>query len=128
VGLSAYPMGHDDPGEGESRLQQLAQEIVGLGLSVVLDVGFAAKIEHDLFRSVLVGVGLELHFLEVPVDELWRRIEARNSKPPADRSPIRRAQLDDWAALSRRPMLPSLRRRRRMVTRPNWRYVNRRSH
>ena len=103
MGLSAHPMGHDDPGEGEYRLQQLAQEIVGLGLSVVLDVGFAAKIEHDLFRSVLVGVGLELHFLEVPVDELWRRIEARNGEPPWDSYPIHRADFDGWLRVFQAP-------------------------
>jgi len=80
-------------------LWQLAQEIVRLGLSVVLDFGFAARIERDQVRSVAraLGVGVELHFLDVPVAELWRRIEARNSKPPWDRAPIRRAHLDEWA-------------------------------
>jgi predicted kinase len=50
-----------------------------------------------------LGVGVELHFLEVPVDELWRRIDARNSKPPWDSAPIRRAHLDEWAALFQAP-------------------------
>jgi predicted kinase len=56
-------------------------------------------------RSVArdLGVGVELHFLEVPVDELWRRIDARNSKPPWDSAPIRRAHLDEWAALFQAP-------------------------
>ena len=86
-------------------LWQLAQEIVRLGLSVVLDFGFAARIERDQVRSVArgLGVGVELHFLDVPVDELWRRIEARNSKPPWDSAPIRRAHLDEWAAFFQAP-------------------------
>ena len=55
-------------------------------LSVVLDFGLWARIERDEMRSVArgLGVGVELHFLDVPIDELWRRIEARNSEPPWD--------------------------------------------
>jgi predicted kinase len=87
------------------QLWQLAQEIVRLGLSVVLDFGFAARIERDQVRSVArdLGVGIELHFLEVPVGELWRRIEARNSKPPWDSAPIRRTHLDEWVAVFQTP-------------------------
>lgn len=87
------------------QLWQLAQEIVRLGLSVVLDFGFAARIERDLVRSVArdLGVGVELHFLDLPVDELWHRIKARNSKPPWDSAPIRRTHLDEWAALFQPP-------------------------
>jgi predicted kinase len=86
-------------------LWQLAQEIVSLGLSVVLDFGFAARIERDEVRSVArgLGVGVELHFLDVPLDELWRRIEARNSNPPWDSAPISRADLDEWASLFQAP-------------------------
>ena len=87
------------------KLWQLAQEIVRLGLDVVLDFGFAARIERDQVRSVArrLGVGVELHFLDVPVDELWRRIEARNAKPPWDSAPIRRDHLDEWAASFQAP-------------------------
>ncbi|MET0692350.1 MAG: AAA family ATPase [Propionibacteriaceae bacterium] len=86
-------------------LWQLAQEIVRLGLSVVLDFGFAARIERDQVRSVAreLGVGVELHFLDVPVDELWRRIEDRNTKPPWDSAPIRREHLDEWSGLFQTP-------------------------
>ena len=69
------------------QLWQLAQEILRLGLSVVLDFGVSLRIERDQMRSVArgLGVGVELHFLDVPVHELWRRIEARSSEPPWDR-------------------------------------------
>jgi len=43
-----------------------------------------------------LGVGVELHFLEVPAEELWRRLEIRNSAPPWDSQPIGRADLDEW--------------------------------
>jgi predicted kinase len=82
----------------ERELWRLAREILGLGLSVVLDFGLWARIERDEMRSAarVLGVGVELHVLDVPVDELWRRIDARNSQPPWDRHPIRRIELDGW--------------------------------
>ncbi|MDN5856304.1 MAG: ATP-binding protein, partial [Actinomycetia bacterium] len=69
-----------------------------LGLSVVLDFGLWARIERDEIRSVArgLGVGVELHYLDVPTDELWRRVQARNSKPPWDSYPIGRADFDGW--------------------------------
>jgi hypothetical protein len=48
-------------------------------------------------------VGVELHYLEVPADELWRRIEVRNSAPPWDGEPITRADLDEWVAIFQAP-------------------------
>src|SRR3954466_10975242 len=80
----------------ERELWRLAQQILRLGLSVVLDFGLWARIERDEMRSTGrgLGVGVELHFLEVPADELWQRIETRNSKPPWDSYPIRRADFD----------------------------------
>ena len=84
----------------ERELWQLAQEILRLGLSVVLDFGLWARSERDEMRSVArgLGVGVELHSLDVPAAELWRRIDARNSQSPWDNHPIRRADLDGWLA------------------------------
>jgi len=82
----------------EQQLWRLAREILSLGGSVVLDFGLWARVERDEMRSVAraLGVGVELHYLDVPTDELWRRIEARNSAPPWDDEPIGRADLDEW--------------------------------
>ncbi len=89
----------------EHELWQLAQEILRLDLSVVLDFGLWARIERDEMRSVArgLGVGVELHHLDVPADELWRRIDARNAHPPWDSHPIRRADLDGWLPLFQAP-------------------------
>ena len=89
----------------EHELWRLAQEILSLGLSVVLDFGLCARSERDEMRSAARGLGVdvELHYLDVPTDELWRRIEARNSKPPWDRYPIRRADLDRWQRVFQAP-------------------------
>lgn len=89
----------------EHELWQLAQQILRLGLSVVLDFGLWARSERDEMRSVArsLGVGVELHYLDVPVEELWRRIDARNPQPPWDSHPIRRTDLDGWIRLFAAP-------------------------
>jgi predicted kinase len=105
------------PGAGKTTLaRQLAADrsavcltkdewLTALGLSVVLDFGLWARIERDEMRSVArdIGVGVELHYLEVSTDELWRRIQARNSQPPWDSYTIRRADLDGWLLLFQAP-------------------------
>jgi predicted kinase len=89
----------------EHELWLLAQEILRLGLSVALDFGLWARIERDEMRSVArgLGVGVELHYLAVPPDELWRRIQDRNSRPPWDSQPISRADLDGWLRIFEAP-------------------------
>lgn len=89
----------------ERELWRLAQEVLRLGLSVVLDFGLWARIERDDFRSAArsLGVGVELHYLGASTDELWQRIEARNAEPPWDGAPISRAHLDEWAAIFQAP-------------------------
>ena len=89
----------------EQELWRLAQEILGLGLSVVLDFGLWARVERDEMRAAArrLGVGIELHYLDVPVDELWRRIEERNAAPPWVKEPISRNDLDEWAASFQAP-------------------------
>lgn len=89
----------------ERELWRLAQEILSLGLSVVLDFGLWARTERDEMRSVARGlrIGVELHFLDVPAEELWRRIEARNSAPPWDAEPIGRADFDEWLPIFQAP-------------------------
>jgi predicted kinase len=74
----------------------LIRRLAAFCASVVLDFGLWARIERDEMRSAArgLGVGVELHDLDAPADELRRRIEARNSEPPWDSYPIRRADLD----------------------------------
>jgi len=89
----------------EHELWRLAQEILRRGLSVVLDFGLWARIERDEMRDAArgLGVGIELHYLDVATEELWRRIEGRNSEPPWDSYPIRRADLDGWVRVFQAP-------------------------
>ena len=89
----------------ERELWHLAREILRLGLSVVLDFGLWARTERDEMRTAArgLGVGVELHYLDVPGDELWRRIQARNSQPPWDSKPIQRDDLDGWLDVFQAP-------------------------
>ena len=89
----------------EHELWLLAQEILRLGLSVVLDFGLWARIERDEMRSVArgLGVGVELHYLDVPTGELWRRIQARNLETPWNSYPIGRADFDEWLGIFQAP-------------------------
>jgi predicted kinase len=94
----------------ERELWRLAQEILSYGLSVVLDFGLWARVERDEMRATArsLGVGVELHYLEVPTDELWRRIESRNSAPPWQNEPISRADLDEWLGVFQAPSADEL--------------------
>ncbi len=103
--LGSTPWNEQTREKVEHELWRLAQEILRLGLSVVLDFGLWARIERDEMRSTarVLGVGVELHYLDPPTDELWRRIEARNFEPPWDSYPIRHADLDGWLRVFQAP-------------------------
>ena len=73
---------------------QVAQRVLTLGISVVMDFGFWSRLERDRFReeAKAIGVRVELRFLDVPLEELWTRVRQRNMESP----PIHRAELERW--------------------------------
>ncbi len=83
----------------ERRLWQLGKELLTLGQSVIMENGFWAREERDELRLAgrSLGVAVELHYLEAPVDELWRRLEIRNEMARPGTAPIERADLERWA-------------------------------
>jgi predicted kinase len=44
-----------------------------------------------------LGARVELRYLDVPPDERWRRVEARNASPNWPAAPITRERLELWA-------------------------------
>ena len=98
VALGSNPWDATTREKVDHELWLLAQEVLGLGLSVIVDFGLWTKAERDEMRSVArsLGVGVELHYLAVPADELWRRISARNDESPWNAYPIGRADFDEW--------------------------------
>ncbi len=89
----------------EAKLWCLAQDLLSHGLSVILDFGLWARVERDELRMAArsLGVGVELHYLDAPIDELWRRIQARNATPPWDDEPIGRTDLEAWLTIFQAP-------------------------
>ena len=105
IALGSTPWDTPTREKVDHELWCLAQDVLRLGLSVVLDFGLWTRAERDEMRSEArgLGVGVELHYLDVPTDELWRRIEARNAEPPWDSYPIGRAHLDGWRRMFQAP-------------------------
>jgi predicted kinase len=65
----------------EAQFWELAQRLLVLGTSVVLEWGFWARSERDEKREAArtLGVPVELRFLDVPYEELVRRVTARRA-------------------------------------------------
>ena len=62
---------------------EVAERALALGTNVILDFGFWAREEREDFRSRAkqLGASSEVHFLDVPSDELLRRLAYRNAQP-----------------------------------------------
>ena len=65
----------------EAQFWELTQRLLVLGTSVVLEWGFWARSERDEKREAArtIGVAVELRFLDVPYEELVRRVMARHA-------------------------------------------------
>jgi predicted kinase len=81
------------------RLEQLfwtvARDVLRVGGTVILESGFWQRSDRDEKRldARALGAAVELHFLDVSLDELERRLEQR---PTEGSARVTRAQLDMW--------------------------------
>src|SRR4051794_2035583 len=84
AGLGIDPF--DEPARArlEDTLWTHAQQLLRLGLTVILDFGFWGRGERDKKRAAAraLGVRVELHYLPASLDELARRLDARNTSGP----------------------------------------------
>lgn len=90
----------------EEQQWQLAARVLELGTNVILDFGVWSRTERDSFRARAhaVGASTVLHFLDVPREELRRRLKARNAAAhSAGAVVIDDAQLDSYFAWLERP-------------------------
>jgi predicted kinase len=73
--------------------------LLELGATVVLENGFWSRAERDALRlrARELGARVELHTLDLPLDELWPRIAHRNTQPAWPARPITRDELETWA-------------------------------
>lgn len=105
IALGSTPWDASTREKLDQELWRLAQGVLVLGLSVIVDFGLWGRIERDEMRLAArrLGVGVELHYLDVPAEELWRRIEARNAEPPWSSYPIGREHLHEWLGIFQAP-------------------------
>jgi predicted kinase len=89
----------------ERQLWVLSQDLLAQGQSVILEWGHWARAERDEKRlgARALGVGVELHFLDAPLDELIERAERRNASGEWAASPMTRAHFESWAAVFEPP-------------------------
>jgi predicted kinase len=92
-------------GNARERIEKLqwnlAQQILSLGRGVVIEWGTWTRSERDVLRTGArkLGAGVELHFLDAPVEVLFDRIRRRNAEIPA----IAYDDLQQWAQIFERP-------------------------
>ncbi len=65
----------------EAQFARLTERLLALGVSVILEWGFWAREERDEKRDLgrSLGAAVELRFLDVPYDELLRRVVDRRA-------------------------------------------------
>ena len=89
----------------ERQLWALTQELLSQGQSVILEWGHWARDERDEKRlgARALGVGVELHYLDAPLDELIERSDRRTTSGEWTASPITRAHFEEWATIFQAP-------------------------
>jgi predicted kinase len=80
---------------------KFAQELLGLGLVVIIEWGTWGRSERDALRlgARALGAAVELHYLSAPADVLFERIQRRGMENP----PIRRDDVSRWCELFQAP-------------------------
>jgi predicted kinase len=83
----------------------LAQELLALGQTVIIEWGVWSRAERDVVRKRAreLGAGVELVYLDVPIDVLLERLDARNTERPAGTAVISRENLLGWVELFEAP-------------------------
>jgi len=97
----------------ESLLWEVASRSLALGTNVILDFGFWARDEREDFRSRAkeLGASSEVHFLDVPRDELLRRLAQRNAQLSRFSFRIPEEMMKPWIAFFQKPTPDELERR-----------------
>jgi len=92
-------------GPGRERIEKLqwklAQDLLILGNTVVIEWGTWARLERDAIRTQAraLGAAVELHYLDAPVEVLFDRVRRRNTESP----PATLEDFEKWAQIFERP-------------------------
>jgi len=76
-----------------------------LGTNVILDFGFWMREEREDYRlrAKQLGASSEIHYLDVPEEELLRRLESRNAQLPEGCFIISQEAMKPWMAVFQKP-------------------------
>lgn len=74
----------------EVQLYEHGLTLLKLGQSIILEDGFWSRVERDRHREVAhnLGAAIQMHYFDVPFEELWRRLEIRNANEAHGTVPI----------------------------------------
>ena len=97
----------------EAMLWNIAARALELGTNVILDYGFWAREEREDYRlrAQRLGAASEVHYLDVPADELLRRLAQRNAQPSEQCFLIAEEAMKSWIGLFQKPTPDELVRR-----------------
>ncbi|MBI5297433.1 MAG: ATP-binding protein [Chloroflexi bacterium] len=97
----------------EALLWEMASRALALGTNVILDYGFWAREEREDYRSRArqLGASSEVHFLDVPPEELFRRLARRNAQRLQTSFYIPEEMMRPWIAFFQKPAPDELERR-----------------
>jgi len=88
-------------GKIEALQWKFGQELLALGLTVIIEWGTWGRSERDILRlgARALGAAVELHYLAAPADVLFDRIQRRRLENP----PIERDALSRWCEMFQVP-------------------------
>ncbi len=97
----------------ETLLWTIARRALELGTNVILDYGFWAREERENYRARAkqLGASSEVHFLDVPPEELLRRLARRNAQHSLTDFYIPEEMMHPWMAFFQKPTRDELERR-----------------
>ena len=97
----------------ESMLWGIAARALTLGVNVILDFGFWARVEREDYRgrAQRLGASSEIHFLDVPEAELLERLANRNAQPAPGAFHIPEAKFKAYLPIFQPPDVEELVRR-----------------
>jgi len=69
-------------GRCENRIWATALQVARQGVPCILDLGFSQRKQRSKFVTLAgdAGLSVALHYLDVPVEERWRRVQSRNQE------------------------------------------------
>ncbi len=89
----------------EQIMWDVAARALQLGANVILDFGCWAREERDEFRrkTEALGAGFKLHYMDVPREELFRRLDIRNAQQPEGAFVIPRGEMEKYMQIFQPP-------------------------